>query len=274
MDNQLLKLIEKIVERKLKEMQPMTREPAQVVSADETKAVVRFLSGSEYELLNKTGEVLSAGDSVWVEYRTLPSSGYISMRNGEAAGLYKPADDMLAISQTGRFRTAVKAVTKESLSTLVGAIRSFKIADIPTYDYTDTAHPDHFYVLHISRLNYGGQQTLTDISFSLRHGADVIQTRTPVWIGNEAYINFQASSSYDMELYADFGSSVTGSITIDYDIYRINAYENGYTEPPNGYDVNADTVTEGAGSVRYSEFVRYVTAQLASLDTRLTNIGG
>lgn len=273
MDNQLNTLIEKIVERKLKEMQPMTREPAVVMSADETKAVVRFLSGSEYELLNKTGEVLSAGDSVWVEYRTLPSSGYISMRNGEAAGLYKPADDMLRANLTGRFRTTVKAVTKAEFSELVGATRSFKIADIPAYVF-DTAHPDYFYVLHISRLYYSGQQTLEQMGFSLRHSGSVITTRTPAWIGNEAYINFQASSSYDMELYVDFGGTVTGEVTIDYDIYRLNFYENRFTDPPSGYEVNVNTSYEGAGSVRYSEFVRYVAAQLESLDTRLTNIGG
>ena len=272
MDNQLNNLIEKIVERKLKEMQPMTREPAEVVSADETKAVVRFLNGSEYELLNKSGEVLTAGDSVWVEYRTLPSSGYISMRNGEAAGLYKPADDMLRADLAGRFRTTVKAVTQAEFYKLVGATRSFKIADIPAYSF-DAAHPDFFYVLHISRLYYSGQQTLNDLSFSLQRNGQTLQTKIPVWIGNEAYINFQASSSYDMELYADFGSSVTGSVTIDYDIYRINAYENRFTDPPSGYEVNVNTY-EGAGSVRYSEFVRYVCEEIATIKQRLDALGG
>ena len=86
MDNQLIRLIEKLIYSKLKESQAIKRDPAEVVSADSSnvKAVVRFLNGSEYELLNKTGEVLTAGDSVWVDYRTLPSSGYIALRNGES----------------------------------------------------------------------------------------------------------------------------------------------------------------------------------------------
>lgn len=86
MNNQLNALIEKIVSQKLAEAQGIRCEPAVVVSADSsnTKATVRFLNGSEYELLNKTGEVLTAGDSVWIEYRTLPSTGYIALRNGEA----------------------------------------------------------------------------------------------------------------------------------------------------------------------------------------------
>lgn len=35
------------------------------------------------ELINKSGEELTVGDTVWVEYFTYPSSGWISRRNGE-----------------------------------------------------------------------------------------------------------------------------------------------------------------------------------------------
>lgn len=64
----------------------LNREPATVISVDSAykRAVVEFLNGSRFMLLNKTGEKLYVGDSVWVNYNKLPASGYIAMRNGEA----------------------------------------------------------------------------------------------------------------------------------------------------------------------------------------------
>jgi hypothetical protein len=64
----------------------LNREPATVISVDSAykRAVIEFLNGSRFMLLNKTGEKLYVGDSVWVNYNKLPASGYIAMRNGEA----------------------------------------------------------------------------------------------------------------------------------------------------------------------------------------------
>ena len=89
-------LIRTIARQEIKAAQPLCRERAVVTSVEEghLRASVRFLSGSTAELLNKSGEKLTVGDSVYVEYLTLPSQGYIAMRNGEAdplgggAGLY------------------------------------------------------------------------------------------------------------------------------------------------------------------------------------------
>ena len=85
MNNKLIDLMTRIVDRRINES-TQKREPASVISVDSAykRAVVEFLSGSRFTLLNKTGEKLAPGDSVWVEYRILPSDGSIAMRNGEA----------------------------------------------------------------------------------------------------------------------------------------------------------------------------------------------
>ncbi|MBQ7069691.1 MAG: hypothetical protein IJM87_00200 [Ruminococcus sp.] len=85
MNNKLIELMTRIVDRRINES-TQKREPASVISVDSAykRAVVEFLSGSRFTLLNKTGEKLAPGDSVWVEYRILPSDGFIAMRNGEA----------------------------------------------------------------------------------------------------------------------------------------------------------------------------------------------
>lgn len=85
MNNKLIDLMTRIVDRRINES-TQKREPASVISVDSAykRAVVEFLSGSRFTLLNKTGEKLTPGDSVWVEYRILPSDGFIAMRNGEA----------------------------------------------------------------------------------------------------------------------------------------------------------------------------------------------
>lgn len=85
MNNKLIDLMTRIVDRRINES-TQKREPASVISVDSAykRAVVEFLSGSRFTLLNKTGEKLAPGDSVWVEYRILPSDGFIAMRNGEA----------------------------------------------------------------------------------------------------------------------------------------------------------------------------------------------
>ena len=86
MNNQFLDLIDKRIEQKLNAKQSMKREPAKIISVSSgyKKAVVKLLNGVTLELLNKTGEKLYEGESVWIEFRTSPSSGYIAMRNGEA----------------------------------------------------------------------------------------------------------------------------------------------------------------------------------------------
>lgn len=86
MNNQFLDLIDRRIEQKLNSKQSMKREPAKIISVSSgyKKAVVKLLNGATLELLNKTGEKLYEGESVWIEFRTSPSSGYIAMRNGEA----------------------------------------------------------------------------------------------------------------------------------------------------------------------------------------------
>lgn len=86
MNNQFIDLIDKRIEQKLGAKQNLKREPAKVVSVSSgyKRAAVKLLNGVTIELLNKTGEKLYVGESVWIEYRTNPSSGYIAMRNGEA----------------------------------------------------------------------------------------------------------------------------------------------------------------------------------------------
>ena len=76
MNNRLIDLMTRIADKRIGES-IQKREPAYVVSVDSAykRAIVEFLSGSRFTLLNKTGEKLSPGDSVWVEYKILPSDG-------------------------------------------------------------------------------------------------------------------------------------------------------------------------------------------------------
>lgn len=273
MDNQLNNLIEKIIEKKLKEMQPMTREPAEVVSVDGLKASVRFLNGSEFELLNKSGEVLTAGDSVWVEYRTLPSSGYIAMRNGEAEGLYEPADELVAANVVPKFRTSVLSVSKGEFSAMATAgTHEFKVADIPPA----SALGGELAVMHIGFKYAAGGAAYKDkiYRFNIKRNGSVLQSRTPVWVGNEAYIQFPPSSEYAMELYVEFDSSVTGNMEFNYDFFRLNSAINSYSEPPSEYEKYADSNNEGAGSIGYSELVKWLQEEITAIKRRLDALGG
>ena len=272
MDNQLLKLIEKIVETKLKEMQPMTREPAEVVSVDGLKAVVRFLNGSEFELLNKSGEVLSEGDSVWVEYRTLPSAGYISMRNGEAEGLYEPADELVAANVVPKFRTSVLSVSRGEFSGNATHTHEFKLADIPAA----TALGGEYWALHIGFMYPASGAAYKDkiYRFNVKLNGTTIQSHTPVWVGNEACIQITPSFENIMELYVEFDSSVTGSVKFNYDLFQLNMVINSYSEPPSEYEKCADTRSECLGSIGYSELVRYVCEEIATIKQRLDALGG
>jgi len=83
--NKLNELVSKLASERISQMQPVKRESAVVLSTDslQRKAKVRLTGGTEHELLNKSGETLTPGESVWIEYRTLPSSGYIALRSGE-----------------------------------------------------------------------------------------------------------------------------------------------------------------------------------------------
>ena len=273
MDNQLINLIERIVETKLKEIQPMTREPAEVVSSEGMKAVVRFLNGSEYELLNKSGEVLTVGDSVWVEYRTLPSAGYISMRNGDAEGLYEPADELVAANVVPKFRTSVLSVSRGEFSAMATAgTHEFKVADIPAA----TALGGELAVLHIGFKYAAGGAAYKDkiYRFNIKRNGSVLQSRTPVWVGNEAYIQFPPSSEYAMELYVEFDSSVTGNVAFNYDIFRLNSEINSYSEPPSEYEKHVDSNNEGAGSIGYSELVKWLLEEIAAIKRRLDALGG
>ena len=84
--NKLNKLIERIAVGGAAAAQSLKRDPAKVIAVDSTglRATVQFINGSTTELLNKTGECLHVGNDVWIEYRTIPSSGVIAMRNGAA----------------------------------------------------------------------------------------------------------------------------------------------------------------------------------------------
>ena len=88
MSNKFLDIVSSMIDKRIKES-TINREPATVISVDSTykRAVVQFLNGSRFALLNKTGEKLYQGDSVWVEYNKLPAGGYIAIRNGEAEPL-------------------------------------------------------------------------------------------------------------------------------------------------------------------------------------------
>lgn len=88
MSNKFLDIVSSMIDKRIKE-RTINREPATVISVDSAykRAVVQFLNGSRFALLNKTGEKLYQGDSVWVEYNKLPAGGYIAIRNGEAEPL-------------------------------------------------------------------------------------------------------------------------------------------------------------------------------------------
>lgn len=62
--------------------------PARVISVDKdySKATVELISdiNSELTLLNKTGERLIVGDSVWVFYKNNINSGWIGLKNGKS----------------------------------------------------------------------------------------------------------------------------------------------------------------------------------------------
>ena len=275
MDNQLISLVEKIVEKKLKEMQPMTREPAEVVSVDGLKAVVRFLNGSEFELLNKSGEVLSEGDAVWVEYRTLPSAGYIAMRNGEPEGLYEEAVELASENLVPMFKTHVKDVVRGAFSKSISSGNyEAKICEIEATDKP--------FVLHLFPRNLSESSTYDATIASISkiviksNGQPVYYEPEVVQVGKEVYVTstavWQVGSLYTVELYVVFNT--TGGKQFNYDVYRINRIENSYSDPAAAYTVNIDPHKEGAGSSRYRELVRYVCEEIATIKQRLDALGG
>lgn len=89
MDNKLLQIIDKRVERKLSNIYGnVTIVPAVVTSVcdDYLRANVRLKAGGTelVNMLNKSGEKLHEGQEVRIMYQTLPSSGVIIMTNDEA----------------------------------------------------------------------------------------------------------------------------------------------------------------------------------------------
>ena len=87
--NELISFLNKWFEGKIKNLQLKKTVAGKVisVSGDMAEATVELPNTGLVKLLNKSGEELSEGDSVWVEYRTKPSSGVIAMRNGKAKPL-------------------------------------------------------------------------------------------------------------------------------------------------------------------------------------------
>ena len=270
MDNPLNDLIEKIVDKKLKESQGIMRDPAEVVSVStgSSKAVVRFLNGSEYELLNKTGEVLTAGDSVWVEYRTLPSSGYIAMRNGVANSLFSEAETSLV----SRFRTNVLNKWQGSFGQHIYDIKEFKLLDIPA---GEQGYPVN-HVLHIffASENDDGNNKYKITYFMVKDkSGNIMNTQhVPIWVGKEAYLPLKWYT-FDTELYVKFENTEqwpNNYVKFHYDVYRMKDRGGISEDDPNPWYVYYDD--EGAGSIRYSEFVRYVCEELQTIKNRLDNL--
>ena len=87
--NELISFLNKWFEGKIKSLQLKKTVAGKVisVSGDMAEATVELPNTGLVKLLNKSGEELSEGDSVWVEYRTKPSSGVIAMRNGKVKPL-------------------------------------------------------------------------------------------------------------------------------------------------------------------------------------------
>ena len=86
----LKELIDKRVADKLEKEQSIKRVPAKVLSvtADYKRADVELSNGMiQKNMLNKSNEVLDIGQGVYVEYMTMPSSGYIAMTTGECRPL-------------------------------------------------------------------------------------------------------------------------------------------------------------------------------------------
>lgn len=86
----LKQLIDKRIDDKLGASQGIQRVPAKVLSVTEgyKRADVKLANGAIIkDMLNKTGEELDVGQGVYVEYMTLPSSGYIAMTTGECRPL-------------------------------------------------------------------------------------------------------------------------------------------------------------------------------------------
>jgi hypothetical protein len=83
--NEMTTFLNKWFDGKIKSLQLKKSIAAKVITATDgyKRAWVELTNGTRIILLNKTGEKLHAGDSVWVDYRTKPSSGVIAMRNGE-----------------------------------------------------------------------------------------------------------------------------------------------------------------------------------------------
>lgn len=86
----LKELIDKRVADKLEKEQSIKRVPAKVLSvtADYKRADVELSNGMiQKNMLNKSNEALDIGQGVYVEYMTMPSSGYIAMTTGECRPL-------------------------------------------------------------------------------------------------------------------------------------------------------------------------------------------
>lgn len=80
-------LVKKVVDDELGKKQLPTQVPATIISvqADYLRADVRLANGAIVKnMLNKSCEKLTAGQSVYIEYMTLPSSGWIARTTGEA----------------------------------------------------------------------------------------------------------------------------------------------------------------------------------------------
>ncbi len=155
----LNELIRRIAREEIKSSQPIRREPARVISVSEgyLRAAVRFSNGSEFTLLNKTGERLCEGDSVWVYYTSLVSDGHIAIRNGEPDPLGGTGGSSLYIENAA-------VLTQEQAASM---LREQEIINVDVYQKTTAVygHPEDRIIVSgmpaMVNYSYGSTTALT-----------------------------------------------------------------------------------------------------------------
>lgn len=115
--NDIVDLIDKRIKKYINGLNLYRRVPATVVSGEvDGYADVRLVgdvTSKDFKLLNKTGEILSVGDSVWVAYTGIltSSSGFIERRNSAASkanscvwlNLPSPARNSVKLPESANF---------------------------------------------------------------------------------------------------------------------------------------------------------------------------
>ena len=86
--NTLKKFIQKVVASTLDNYKITNRVPIEFLSDEDDNGYVKVRllldeNNFEFNVLNKSGEVISSGEYGYLEYRKSPTNGWISMRNGK-----------------------------------------------------------------------------------------------------------------------------------------------------------------------------------------------